>query len=108
LGRRQLGRKQPKDRLQTTDEGDIQGCTFQDEELGRLKKLPNEQYWIVYRKAVAEKWCLLFGKTAWPEHVSGEKHVRRVGNADSWLEHNILGLRSQGLRAPRRQRTSAR
>jgi hypothetical protein len=72
--------------------------SFVWQDLGILKILPKEPYWIVFRKESGENSCLLCGKVAdtWGTHTGSGTHVKRVASADYWMDYLDLGFLRPG------------
>jgi hypothetical protein len=72
--------------------------SFTWQALGILKIMPKEPYWIVFRKELGDKWCLLCGKAAdsWNAHTGSVVHVKRVASADYWMEYLGFGFLRPG------------
>lgn len=94
-------RTEPKQPRRTPN----QGCTFQDDEFGSLKKLPEEPYWIVFRKEVAEKWRLLCGKP--PGQITLQARNTRRGRPVLTAGWTTTAMGSCGRKAQEHHRPHA-
>ena len=64
----------------------IQTHTYQDMtgdyKLGKIKKIPGQPRWLVYRFLGADEYCLLCGKYLGVGHGTTEMHLLRLKNVN--------------------------
>ena len=54
--------------------------------LGKIKKIPGQPLWMVFRFEGETDWCLLCGKYASTSHLDSDKHVKRTTDVGYYLK----------------------